>query len=178
MPITLTTTVGDASANSYADVAQADARAALRIVSPLAAAWLGSAETERKKSALISATMDIDSIVSSEFDFYGEKASETQALEFPRDDSPASYPANLVAATIELAFTLLPTAASEPLDPVVSNTKRVKSDQDEVEFFAPAKRDATSLDRWPRIVQRLMASLIRFLVTSGDWGTGEVVRTS
>jgi len=178
VPITLTTTVGDSSANSYADVTEADARAAIRFVSPLAAAWLASSDTERKKSALISATADIDSVFRSGVYNSGEPLTESQALFFPTEDYPDAYPANLVAATIELAFTLLPTAASEPLDPVVNDKKRVKASNVEVEYFAPGEREATSLERWPSLVQRLLAPWLQVVVTEGIWGTGTAVRTS
>jgi hypothetical protein len=176
--IDLVTTVGDPAANSYADVDQADERALLRAVSPLAAAWAASSDTERKKSALISATMDEDAVFSSEFYESGVPLTDEQALFFPTEDFPDDYPANLVAATIELAFTLLPTAASEPLDPVVNDKKRVKADDVEVEYFAPSSRDATSIERWPGIVQRLLAPFLTILVTAGVWGTGTADRTS
>ena len=180
MPITLVTTVGDATSNSYATLAEANTRAELRAVSPLAAAWLANTTNdERKKSALVSATMDIDSVLRSEAFLSGEPLSDTQALFFPTDEYPVAYPPNLVAATIELAFTLLPTAASEPLDPVVNDKKRIKVDDVEVEYFAPAARDAVaSVERWPATVQRLLAPWLQLLVTEGVWGTGEAIRTS
>lgn len=178
MPITLTTTVGDPAANSYADVAQADARALLRAVSPLAAAWTASTDIERKKSALISATMDEDSVFESGLYLSGTPSTDTQALFFPTVDYPAAYPQNLVDATIELAFTLLPTAASEPLEPVVNDKKRIKADDVDIEYFAPESPGATSVERWPFLVQRLLAPFLEVLVTAGLWGTGEAIRTS
>lgn len=181
MPITLETTVGSADANAYADVTAADARAALRAVSPLAAAWAASTDTERKKSALITATMEINSVLSSGLYLSGTPLTDTQALFFPTEDYPADYPQFLVDATIELAFTLLPaaiTATSEPLDPVVNDKKRIKADDVEVEYFAPAKTEVVSAARWPGIVQRLLAPLLQILVTEGVWGTGEALRTS
>lgn len=178
MAITLDADVGSPTANSYATVEEADARAELRAVSPLAAAWLVSSDDERKKSALISATMDIDAVLSSGLYFVGESATGAQALLFPLADSPGELPENLVAATIELAFTLLPTATSEPLDPVVSDKKSIKADDVTIEYFAPAARVATSVERWPGIVQRLLAPFLQILVTEGVWGTGLSVRTS
>lgn len=178
MSITLDATVGGAASNAYSDVTEADARAATRIVSPLAAAWLASSETERKKSALITASLDEDAVFASGLYDAGERLTDTQALFFPTEDYPDAYPLNLVAATIELAFTLLPIAASEPLDPVVNDKKRVKADDTEVEYFAPEKREATAVERWPGIVRRLLSPWLRLLVTSGVWGTGTAVRTS
>lgn len=176
MPITLDETV------SFATVAEADERAVWSRFSPVrAAAWLaatGDANVELKKSALITATEDINSVLGSGLYVIGDPIDAEQALVFPNEDYPTDFPQNLVAATIELAFTLLPTAASEPLDPVVNDKKRIKADDVDIEYFAPKERAAVSVERWPGIVQRLLAPFLQILVTEGVWGQGTAVRTS
>lgn len=183
MPITLDATVAGPAANAYADVAAADARAALNLVNPLAVAWAASVNTERKKSALILATSDIDTIPSAEVDFIGERATSTQALEFPRDEDPnntpsTALPPRLIAATIEYAFTLFPTVTTDPFAVAVNDKKSVTAGDVSVEWFEPSDDSvAYALSRFPAIVQRLLWPLLEF-VTASTWGSGTAIRMS
>jgi hypothetical protein len=78
MAITIVTTAGDASANSYVSVAEADAYFEARIDSqPWEAA--DEVDAEQKKRLLVSAARRINQI-----NLIGRKASTTQALAFPR----------------------------------------------------------------------------------------------
>lgn len=180
--VVIDSTVGGEDANSYASIEQADTLANTR-VSPAAAAWraLGSSEAalDTKARALITATRDIDSIPSAEFDFVDEKASDDQALEFPRNTDPTSLPQRLVNATIELALLIQNgSVTTDPLSTAVNNRKKVQSGDDSVEFFEPTVVTASGLDRFPAIVQRLLSSLVIALSSEDAWGTGVVVRTS
>jgi len=100
---------GRADANSYASVAEGDAYHKGHLY---ATAWT-AATTENKEKALVFATRLVDA----EFRFKGVKASNTQALQWPRaecrdpdgDDDLASdaVPTAVVQATCEMARELL-----------------------------------------------------------------------
>ena len=178
MPIVIVATPGASDANSYADLAEADAFAETRIGAQ-AAAWFASTDTDAKARALITATRDIDSIPSLEVDFYGARATDTQSLEFPRDSDGGVLPQRLIDATIELAIIYLANpAASDPLNPSFNDKKKVQSGDDSVEWFAPPKEDiALSITRFPAIVQRLLGPLLVWLTVS-NWGSGTAIRVS
>lgn len=76
MPVTLVTTPGAASANSYATVAEANTLADELLPAPLD--WI-RAETDVKHRALVTATRDLD-----QMRFIGERVDAVQALEWPR----------------------------------------------------------------------------------------------
>ncbi len=104
---TLDATVGGASANSYASVADADTYFTERLQ---ATGWTGE-DTDDKERALIMATRRID-----QEQFQGAKNSSGQALKWPRvaatDDDGEEYGTSTIAtpvlhATYELALRLL-----------------------------------------------------------------------
>lgn len=172
---TLVADPGDPSANTYADASAADAYLAYRVG---ASAWAGYS-ADLKAQALVSATRDIDTL-----DFIGERATDDQALEWPRtgtDYADDALPQRLVDATIELAFSyaqqVTADATSDVLNPVPDNIKREKTGPLETEYFAPTAPEATALERLPAIVQRLLAPLLRTPVV-GQWGSALVLRGS
>jgi hypothetical protein len=143
MPVTVTATVGSASANSYLTVAAAD---------DLANLYLGtlnwaSATTDNKGRALIMATRYLD-----ELKWIGDKASTTQALLWPRTDAEcgdwsftsSEIPQPIKQATFDLAEYLLGDgnvlsgagAGSSELIPGIpnANLKRARVDVIDVEF--------------------------------------------
>lgn len=168
-------TVSGASANSYATIGYADELADTR-VGPAAAAWHASNDEDAKARALISATRDIDSIPSDDFAFIGEKTDGDQALEHPRD-SDDELPQRLIDATVELGFIYFFRPASDLVNASPDNRKRVKADDVEVEFFEGERQAASTLERFPSIVQRLLSPLLIRLASSG-WGSAVVMRTS
>ena len=107
MTITLTTTAGSASANSYCDLADAEAYVATL---NWYESWTGKTD-EQKKGALVQATRLFQSLA-----WKGRKASNTQALVWPRAyvtdrdgyavDS-TTIPVWLEEATAEFALRLL-----------------------------------------------------------------------
>ena len=111
MALTLTkeTGAGLANANSYADVADGDAYHEGHLYGT---AWTG-ATTEQKTAALVMATRLIDA----EYQFNGQRASDAQSLQWPREecrDPDASEPLDstavpkaVVQATCETARALL-----------------------------------------------------------------------
>ena len=143
MPVTVTATVGSASANSYLTVAQADDIANLQLGT---LNW-ASATTDNKGRALIMATRYID-----ELKWLGEKASTTQALLWPRTDAAcgdwnftsSEIPQPIKQATFDLAEYLLGNstaltgsgAGSSELIPGIpnANLKRARVDVIDVEF--------------------------------------------
>lgn len=173
MPLVLIATPGAANANSYATVAEADAHASYRV----GGAAFTALTSDQKIQALVTATRDIDSIGGAPYGFLGEPTTETQSLEWPRDVE-VGLPAALVEATIELAMSYVPlfaTSASPFVDPTPANIKSESVGPISTEYFAPGD-GATSLDRFPAIVQRLLLSLIR--ATANAWGAATVTRSS
>lgn len=173
MPLVLDASVGGAASNSYSSVAAADLYATYRI----GGAAFAALTSDQKIQALVTATRDIDSIGGAPYGFLGEPTIDTQALEWPRDVEPG-LPAVLVEATIELAMSYAPLFASggSPfVDPTSANIKSETVGPISTEYFEPGD-GATSLDRFPAIVQRLLSSLIR--VTANVWGAASVTRGS
>lgn len=173
MPLTLDATVGGASANTYADATDADDYLSYRIG---ASAWTGYSD-DLKAQALVSATRDIDTL-----DFVGERATDTQALEWPRtgtDYADDVLPPDLIAATCELAFLYAQayTAGSDPVVPTSNgNLKRKKIGPIEKEWFAPTVAVPIAVERFPASVQAFLADLIREETVT--WGSAAVVRGS
>lgn len=178
MPLTLIADPGAPDANAYADVAQADAWAALRVGG---GAWL-ALTADQKIQALVTATQDLDALESA-IGFCGDRASTTQALAFPRtgtDYDDATIPTALARATIELAMSYAPafTTASDVLNPATNgNIKREKVGPLETEFFGPGD-SSTVLSAYPLIVQRYLAALLCAPANEARWGTGVAIRTS
>jgi hypothetical protein len=143
MAVTVTATVGSASANSYLTVAQADDFANLYLGT---LNW-SSAATDNKGRALIMATRYLD-----ELKWIGDKASTTQALLWPRTDAEcgdwsftsSEIPQPIKQATFDLAEYLLGDgnvlsgagAGSSELIPGIpnANLKRARVDVIDVEF--------------------------------------------
>lgn len=108
MTVTVTATVGSASANSYITVATGDDMAGLYLGT---LAW-SSATTDNKGRALIMATRYLD-----ELDWIGSRATTTQALAWPRTDASCGdwdfastvIPQPIKQATFDLAEALLTT---------------------------------------------------------------------
>jgi hypothetical protein len=178
---TLVATAGAENANAYATQADADAWLEFRIG---AGAWDGYSD-ELKAQALASATRDLDTL-----DFWGRRATESQALEWPRDVSGTpiadlydtdDLPADLVAATIELAFlyaqAVTANATLDPLNPSTNgNLKRKKIGPIEKEWFGPTVV-AIDVARFSALIQALLAGLLRVAVAN-RYGTGTAYRSS
>jgi hypothetical protein len=169
----------DLEATVYADADAADDVAELRVGG---ASWLALTQ-DQKDQAAATATRDIDSIGDS---FVGVIADDDQLLEWPRtgtDYSSDAWPQRLVDAAIELMFSYVPafaTGASIDVlnpDPNASNIKREKIGPIETEYFAARTVEATALERFPAVVQRLLAGLVRTSNTSA-WGSASVSRAS
>lgn len=182
MPIAIDAEVGGVASNGYADEAAALAVAAYR---PGGAAFT-ALTAEQQTQALATVTQDIDSIAAAAPGVYGgfigEKATTTQALEWPRTGTDyTGLPARLVAATIEYAIIMAPqvAAGTYTLEAVsgLGNIKRKKVDQIETEYFAGAEPVADVLARFPRIVQDLLRSLV-IVPAANTYGSGTAARGS
>ena len=180
MPLTLVATAGDPSANAYVDVSQADAWAALRVGG---SAWL-ALTPDQKVQALVTASQDLDALESA-VGFCGVRASDTQALAWPRtgtDYADDEIPVPLQRATIELAMSYAPviagTAAGDVLSPATNgNVKREKAGPVETEYFASGETGSATLSTYPLIVQRYLVALVCTPTVSG-YGTGTAIRSS
>jgi hypothetical protein len=171
---TINATPGDPSANSYVSLDEAldfgDERAG-------ADAW-EDLESWQQERTLITASRAIDSLL-----LIGDKSSDTQALEFPRDGSDL-IPSKVKQATMVLAFSYAPyytaqnadQAAPDPVAAVPSNIKREKVDVLETEYFTPTA-PSTMSDTWPREVLDLLRDWLRS-TTAALWGSSQVVRAS
>ena len=78
MAVTINATAGDASANSYITLAEADAYVEAMVLSTDAARW-DSGNTDSRNRALTAATQRLD-----RERFLGARATDTQALQWPR----------------------------------------------------------------------------------------------
>jgi len=181
----LTATPGGAASNTYATAGEADAVASYRVGG---SAWT-ALTANQKAQALVTATRQIDALEQT-IGFKGERATDTQALEWPRTGTEYAstvLPAPLVSATIELAISYTPAFAAgatvDVLNPAGNgNLKRKKTDVLEKEYFAPSaeafESDASAaLAGFPPIVQRLLAALVRIPAVAG-WGSSLVYRAS
>lgn len=170
---------GAEDANTYADLEDALSYLEFRVG---AGAWSNDEiDDDVKAQALVTATRELDTL-----DWRGERATATQALQWPRvgvsnvDDD--EVPAAIRYATIELAFVYATQqtadATLDPVNPVASNLKRVQVGPIEREFFAPATTSAAiDVERLPGVVQRLVAPFLRTVIAE-RWGTGVVIRGS
>jgi len=196
MPLVLDASVGGAASNAYATQAQAIAAAGYRI-GPNGTAFV-ALTSDQQIQALVSAASDIDSLESARvvgippvadgwlIEFLGDRASSTQSMEWPRinagDFASNVLPANLVEANIELAFTYAPLFAAGTTDPLNLDTsaarvKRKTVDVLTTEYFEAGPR-AEALERFPAMVQRLLASLVSYTKIVGNWGSAVVARAS
>jgi hypothetical protein len=111
MPITLKTTPGGSDSNAYCTLVEADAYHESVIDNTALASWTGATDDQQNR-AIVQATRLIDEL----FEFDGECASVTQALQWPRIGllTPAGdtidetvIPQQLKDATAELARSLM-----------------------------------------------------------------------
>ena len=176
MAIELEATPGADDANAYATVEEADEKAAYT-VGPEAAAWLASDDEDAKIRALVSMAADIDAIPSPRVQFIGEKGSEDQSMEFPRD-SDTTLPARLVSANILGAFIYFSSETAAPLNPTFNDKKKVQSGEESVEWFEPDEVETEFFLRLPWVVQQLLGPLLVWVTTENLWGAGVSVRAS
>lgn len=180
MPLTLVATPGASEANAYATVAEALAHAEYRV----GGAAFVALTTDQQIQTLVTAARDIDTL---EHDpgFLGDRATETQALAWPRtgtDYDDDELPAALVQANIELAMSYAPAFVAGFTGDVLNQNrtdgqvKRKKVDVLETEWFAPRTTEATALERFPDAVQRLLVALV--VVVADSWGSAVVDRGS
>ena len=153
MPVTVTATVGSASANSYLTVAAADDLANLYLGT---LSWV-TATTDNKGRALIMATRYLDQL-----SWIGSRASTTQALAWPRSEAEcgewtftdAEIPQPIKQATFDLAEALLDdnslltggSVGGTELIPGIpnANLKRARVDVIEVEFNGATQAEAVN----------------------------------
>jgi hypothetical protein len=154
---TFNTTPGDAGANSYATVAEADDYLLARRLHVADEHWnqLGQAE---KEAALMWATQVLD-----QMEFIGELASTDQALQWPRANAVTkdgrtlasdAIPATIKDAQAEIAHALVKeTAISEPS--AGDKFEKVKAGSVEVTFRDPAGA-GDILDQVPKDVRNML----------------------
>lgn len=144
MAITLDATPGGATATSFVTVEYADDYFDLRLHN---AAWLG---TETKKRALITATRELDAMA-----YRGVRATDTQALSWPRRGVPDPFPRQLKDATCELAYELLRAGATDHTAPdALAAVIRKRVDVLETEYAHPSQRQQ-GVARFPRVMALL-----------------------
>lgn len=170
-------TAGAGNANSYLTVAGANA-IANGMIGTLA--W-STATDDDKARALITATNGLETL-----SYIGTRATETQALSWPRSDvecgdkAPADteIPREVELATFDLANSLLTDPAllrsspsSEALVPGVPNRdlRRLKLDVMELEW-ASGRALSTTSRTTPLTVLPHLASILGCLTTSGTGG--------
>jgi len=144
MPITLVTTPGSASANSYADRTQAAAIADELLPVPLV--WL-RAEADVQNRALVTATRDLD-----ELHFVGDRVDAVQALEWPRSGAmkpslgtyylTTEVPAPLTRACALLAIWRV--GQGQTVDPAVTDAAGLSSISFGSELAMTFEQGATS----------------------------------
>lgn len=166
MALTLVADAGSATANSFVTEAAAIAFAATRLNLTGWVTLTGTACTETEKQALIEATRYLSAL-----GFQGTRASDTQALAWPRvcapnpdasfcaEFDPTVIPSRIGDATCELAIAFLAAgttdlAALDPKDGVILKTIDVITTQ----WANPTQR-AQGLDRFPRVT-RLIKPLL------------------
>lgn len=177
MTVTVTPWPGTsgAAANSYASVSDADAYFATRLGASGWTSLTGSAGTDTKGQALITATRMIDRQRWAGVPATGNNVNSS--LAWPRSGVTDKYgdavtstglPTDLVIGCEELALSLLEDESVQDTVAGGSNTKRVKAGQVEVEFFRPT---LGVLGRFPQVVQELLS---QFLAGAGSVAGGVV----
>lgn len=158
MAITIVATVGGASSNSFAELADFSSYMEGRLNSDA----FDDATTDDKNRALAEATRWLSALM-----WQGVRASDTQALAWPRelvrdpDDPHHNYfdddeiPARVERATYELAFAFLKAGTSDiaslDSDRLV---KRTRIDVIETEYVDPARRPQ-GLSRYPAVMREV-----------------------
>lgn len=176
-------TTADLDATTYATVDEVRAAAEVRRGPVLVA--IEDLSDEDILGGLTARTIDFDTL-----DWDGARASDEQALEWPRTDTDYSsdaWPTRLTTALIEQLFadavagTLGDDATADPLaiDAAAGNIKSETVGPIRTEYFTPtlATGAATSLDRFAPIVQNLLRPLVADR-SSSVWGTGCASRGS
>lgn len=178
-------TTADLEATTYATVD--DVRAAADLRGGAVKAAIGALSDEDILGGLTARTIDIDTLA-----WIGDRASDDQALEWPRTDTDYSddaWPSRLTTALIEQLFAdavagkLGEDATSDvvSIDVREANLKRKKTGPLEKEYFAPTvtAESITSVARFAPIVQNLLAPLVRSAVdAASEWGSSCVRRSS
>jgi len=163
MAIAIDATVGGASANSFATLAEFTTYMEGRLNSDT----FDSATTDEQNRALVEATRELSARV-----WVGRRASSTQALAWPRDwatnpDSPTFdyydndvIPQRVKNATMELAFQFLVAGTTDiaSLDRL-AGVKRKRVDVLETEY--DTNRRPTGLYRYPRVMTEVGALIER-----------------
>lgn len=184
MPASITATVGSASANSYLTIAAADTIAETMLGT---LAWT-TATTDQKTRALITATRGLDTL-----DWIGDRATTTQALDWPRTDASCGgidypddeIPEQIQYSTFDLANALLgtptllqsPTTGSDELVPGVPNKdlRRLKLDVMELEWRTDVSAASASIVS-PLSALPHLATILGCLTTSViPGGMGRVI---
>lgn len=162
MSVTIDSTPGSASANSFASEAEAIAYMAARLNASAWTTTTGSTLTENEKIALVEATREINNR-----EYIGRRTDDTQALAWPRqwarnpDSSLFDYyatdevPVRVKNACIELAFQFLKAgtadvAARDANDNIQTKTIDVLT----TTYFKP-EGHAKGLARYPRVFDYL-----------------------
>lgn len=175
MAITITATVGSATANSFVDEAAFIAYVAARPNAHSGATTSGSTATEAEKAALVQATRELSTL-----EWKGSRVDATQALSWPRtycpnpdapfdadaltlDDiiyfSETVIPSRVEDATCEVAIAILKAGTTDlSALPAADGVIRKKVDVLETEYAAPHLR-AQGIARFP-LAHRRIAPLL------------------
>ena len=158
MAVTIVATVGSASANSYATLAEAETYCEARLNVTL---W-DAATDDNKNRALVEATRELDVL-----GWDGYRTDDVQALAWPRewvvnpDDPNLDYydndeiPQRVKDSTCELALQFIKSGTTDlAAIPAETNIKRKKIDVLETEYFGP-QNTPTGIDRFPRVLARV-----------------------
>lgn len=175
MAVVIDATVGGASANSYATLADAETYMEGRLNSTT---W-DAATTDQKNRALVEAARELQVLA-----WDGSRVDDTQAMAWPRswvvdpDDPNGDYyeetvvPVRVSEAQMELAFQFIRAgttdlAALDSTDGII----RKKIDVLETEYARPYER-VRGLQRYPRVWDRILP----LLAATGTGANVEVVR--
>jgi hypothetical protein len=159
MPVTITATVGSASANSFVTLAEADTYMEARLNSTL---W-DAASDDSCNRALVEATRELSDLNG----WKGTRVTESQSLSWPRDyaidpDNPNDFyyensviPQRVKDATMELAFQFINSGTTDiaSLDSslnVIEKTVDVLTTR-----YAEPHQRAQGLKRFPRVWRRI-----------------------
>lgn len=177
MPVSITTTVGSATANSYVTLAEAETAMEARLN---ADAWT-AATTDLKNRALVEAQAELQSL-----DWVGTRTDAVQALAWPREyaidpDAPSDadldtlpdptfdddeIPVRVKQAQIELAFQFIKAGTTDlAMASGSDGILRKKVGPLETEYAGPGQRATRGLSRFPRVI-----ALIAPLLSSGAGG--------
>lgn len=162
-----TITVGANTYTSYASVAEADAYLA---VDPTRSAAWAALTTDQKGANLVAATRRLDLL-----DFSGEKVSDTQETEWPRNNATCNgnavtstdVPPELENATILKAGSITLDASQSNAGTSGSNIARVQAGSAQVEFFRPTIPGTALQDE---TVFQLVACLLAGAGSSAGFG--------